>query len=172
MLAKALDRAELAPHIHDMTISTHRFREGDVILYSPMSRHCREGMALVEKRGVTLVAFDTFWDYNPTALIGADLAMAEVLFNLDDVDTFEPTPDANFEDYDPCDRFVITHQHGLQQERFIRKSAQPSLDQKVVNAGEALLEAEHALRSAHRRAEQARADYDALIAQQKEQSCV
>ncbi len=154
-----MDRTTSASHSEDMTMTFDDIREGDVLRYAPARTWCREGLAIVERvRNGGLIAFDTYWITGRTVLLSDDLATAEVLFNLNDVERFEPSPDASFADFDLADQFVITHQHGLQREQFIRRGAKPSPFVKVLNARRVLAEAQAAGESAQFRIGVARRD--------------
>jgi hypothetical protein len=127
------------------------YEEGDVLLYTPTERHCREGMAFVSDRGI----IDTYWrstgDGESHILTADELATAKVLFNIRDFDVLDRYSAASRETwlaYHPADRQRITSQHGLQEELFVRCGAQPHLATQIENARERVNAAEQAVEQA------------------------
>ncbi len=153
------------------------FRVGDVVRYSPQPRFpgqrdvrwCREGTAIAEKRDDgRLVLVDTFWGSGSDnhVLTDAELATAEIRFNLNDYDALKEYPRGASHDtwmkYAPAHRETVTAQHGLQSRYYIRKGAQPDLDTQIVNARAVVADAEAAVDSAKWHLECARRDLAAL----------
>lgn len=136
------------------------FIDGDVISYTPTDgRHCREGMAVVGRHPLSDFqrAIDTFWGSSGDQhiLTNAELLTAELIFNVADYDEIDINSrhiaEAKWNTYATDDRQLITSQHGLQKRWFIRKGAEPSWDQQIINAREeldkALRESDSAVRN-------------------------
>lgn len=128
------------------------FKLGDVVQYDVEDPHCREGMAIAKQRedGRTYLA-DTYWSSENHILSEAEVASAELVFNLadyDELDQYRHESAAKWKTYAPADRERITSQHGLQVRWFIRKGASPDLQTQIENACEAYVEAQSKLRSA------------------------
>lgn len=143
----------------------HQFAPGDVLSYVPRWHHCREGTAFVGEDGV---ARDTFWRHTDTSaerLNEAELATAEVRFNVNDyeaLDLYAHSSRPTWLTYDPDDRGRIPSQHGLQEALFVRKGSRPDLSTQIENARRAVEEAESEVRVAQGRLERRREDLAAL----------
>lgn len=135
----------------------------DVYRYNPQERHCNEGIAVENDRGVLV---DTFWGLGDSMghVVGRNQHL-EHLGNLDDYERLTRNASHPFEDYAPADRLAVPSQHGLQRALFIRIGAQPDLATKIENARRSLEEAEAQLRSAEHRVEWARKDLAELEAE-------
>jgi hypothetical protein len=147
------------------------FREGDVVSYAPGERFpgqrdtrwCREGTAIAGKHDGGIQLADTFWlmGTEDHILTEAEIATAELLFNLDDYDElgrYSRESPSQWKKYAPADRQQITSQHGLQHRWFIRKGAAEDHATQVENARERLREAEAKLQSAQWSVESAQRD--------------
>ena len=130
------------------------------------SRHCREEVA-VEIDGRLV---DTFWSLGSEShtLTATERDTAKFVFDTDDYDQIERYPrdaaERVWSQYRPEDRGVISSQHRLQNDYYVRKGSKPDLEVKLENATRAHEKALSALDSARRRVEWARADLDELIA--------
>ncbi|MFS0885309.1 hypothetical protein [Aeromicrobium sp. 179-A 4D2 NHS] len=131
--------------------------EGDIFIYGPEQRHCREGMAVVVKYGDRLVAKDTYWNAGGRVdsmcdhiLTDVELETAEFAFNMfNDVNEIMAyQPKREWEKYAPNDRFRVTSQHGLRVHYFTKIGAVPSIDTQIENARAAVEKAEAQVRSA------------------------
>lgn len=162
----------------DLTSTKNAFRVGDVLRYTPQprfqgqadTRWCREGTALATERrdGSTLI-LDTYWGSMSDAhvLTDAELATAELIFNVGDYDELDQYRSGSREQwlrYAPEDRQRITSQHGLQCRWFIRKDASESLATQIENAREAVRDAEGKVESAQWRLDWAKRDLAELEA--------
>lgn len=131
------------------------FKPGDVLAYTPREYHCCEGTAFVTENGTPL---DTFWGPDGDGQYGRlreeELATAEIKFNVNDydaLDRYSKGSAATWKTYHPDDRALITSQHRLQHQFFIRKGAKPDLSTQIENAQAAVEDAESELRSAEAR---------------------
>jgi hypothetical protein len=127
------------------------FKVGDVLRYDSerANRWCREGQAIVDRiEDGRVIAFDTYWfgTSDRHRLTDGELASAEVEFNLAEVRPV--TANDIFADFHPGDRKIVTHQHGLQQTRYLRLLAEPDLATQIQNAREKVANCERELKSA------------------------
>lgn len=128
------------------------FNPGDVLRYTPLVHHWREGMARVREDGRIL---DTYWrpggDSESHALTEQELASATVVFNVaefDALDRYSASSREQWEAYHPDDRALISSQHGLQEALFVRKGAHTHLGTQIENARTAVAKAEAELGTA------------------------
>ena len=128
------------------------FVVGDVVRYTPkdQERHCREWQARAEIRRDRVILVDTFWGSYQDAHVLTDdeLTTAEWQFNLSDyrrVDRGE-----RWIDFHPSNRVVVTHQHGLQRDEYVRTGSEPDMTTRIENAKEKVEEAQRELDSATR----------------------
>jgi hypothetical protein len=140
-------------------------RERDVVRYQPDSTWCREGLAIALP-GIngTLALFDTYW-YSDRKLVTP--SEFEVLFNLDD---YRPISEWSWKRYAPADREIVTHQHGLQVDFYVRKGANESRAQLIENARNALAVADGELLHAVSNRERAQHALDELLTVDGEES--
>lgn len=138
------------------------FKAGDVVAYDTLTRpnrHCREGTAILNDRGVLV---DTFWGgalvNDAHVLTEEEAATARLLFNIGDYAELGRTQAHQFEQYAPADRQVLTSQHGLQRRLFVRIGAQVDHATIVDNARRKVDEAEARVRSAQLHLDWARED--------------
>lgn len=133
------------------------------------SRHCREEVA-VEIDGALI---DTFWSLGTEShrLTDAERATAKLVFDTDDYDQLPTYPRDSarrtWEQYAPEDRGIITSQHRLQNDYYVRKGSKPDLTTKIANARTRLDSRETELRHAAWAVESAQRDLDELLADQK-----
>lgn len=133
------------------------------------SRHCREEVA-VEIDGALI---DTFWSLGTEShrLTDAERATAKLVFDTDDYDQLPTYPRDSarrtWEQYAPEDRGIITSQHQLQNDYYVRKGSKPDLATKIENARAHLDSMETELRHATWAVESAQRDLDELLADQK-----
>ncbi len=131
------------------------------------SRHCREELA-VEIDGKLI---DTFWSLGSEShrLTDAERATSVLVFDTDDYDQLPTYPRDSarrtWEQYRPDDRGIITSQHRLQNDYYVRKGSKPDLLTKIENARAHLESKESALRSATSGVEWAQRDLDELLAE-------
>jgi len=115
------------------------------------SRHCREELAVEQEPGILL---DTFWSLGSEThrLTEAERATAVLVFDTDDYDQLPTYPREAarqmWETYHPDNRAVITSQHRLQNDYYVRKGSKPDLETRIENAQRAVEEAESKLLSA------------------------
>jgi len=115
------------------------------------SRHCREEVAVALEDGRLV---DTFWSLGSEShtLTEAERATAVLVFDTDDYDQLPTYPRETarrtWEQYAPADRGIITSQHRLQADYYIRKGATPDLVTKIENARAELDEAQRKMRQA------------------------
>lgn len=137
---------------------SEEFRVGDVIVYvsERENRWCREGQAIVRDVDGGVVAFDTFWfgGGDQHRLTEGELATASVEFNLNEVRPVERGE--VWADYNPADRFRVTHQHGLQSTGYVRLDAEPDIETRIDNCRTKVDEAHEELQHAKRRYEWAK----------------
>lgn len=129
------------------------------------SRHCREEVA-VEIDGRLV---DTFWSLGSEShtLTPAERATATFIFDTDDYDQLPTYPReaarATWEQYHPDDRGIITSQHRLQNDYYVRKGSKPDLATKIENAEAHLRKCVSEAESAARQVEWAQRDLDELV---------
>jgi hypothetical protein len=130
------------------------------------SRHCREELAVERDPGVLI---DTFWSLGSEShrLTQAEKGTAVLVFDTDDYDQLPTYPrDAarrTWETYRSDDRAIITSQHGLQNDYYVRKGSKPDLATRIENAERVVEAAESNLRSAESGVRWAREDLATLI---------
>lgn len=155
-----------------MQPSETEFKLGDVVRYAPErdNRWCREGTAEAIQSVGKVILVDTYWgryDGDSRALTDAELASAELIFNIggyDELDRYGQGSRDQWMRYAPADREQVTAQHGLQARWFIRKGAVEDLDTQIANAQELVGAAQEAVRSAENRLEWATQDLASLQA--------
>lgn len=146
----------------------NHFQVGDVIRYESerANRWCREGQAIVRRiEDGQPVALDTYWfsSGDQHRLTDAELATAHVEFNLDDV-----RPVERYEvwaDFNPADRFMVSHQHGLQSTEYVRIGAEPDVATRIENARIKVEQARDEVKSAKSHLEWAERDLASLQAE-------
>lgn len=145
------------------------YHPGTVVRYTPIpmypngdARHCREGLAIADRRGVLV---DTFWRGIDSAhrVNDAEAPSIKVIANLNDYQRLDRN--ARAADYHPRDRLTITRQHGLVREEYVREGATPHLGTRIVAQVERVREAERALAAATRDVEWAREKLERIIAE-------
>lgn len=143
------------------------YTAGTVITYTPADRHdrywCREGMAVAENRADGTVFFaDTYWGsgMDRHILSDAEIATADVLFHLDRFRRIEASE--TWDDFAPVDRQLITSQHRLRNEKYVRIGSSPDLETRLENAREKVREAEEEVGAAKRRLAWAQEDLEKL----------
>lgn len=142
----------MAEHSLSAQTTTH-FAPGDVLRYAPTGgTHCRQATAIVNENGC---AVDTFWGverYSDGHALSADeLDTAELSFRLGDYRKLGEHWDHKHDEwmtYAPADRQRIGSQHQYQSTYYVRVGAEPDLETQIVNAREAVEEAERGVRSA------------------------
>ena len=147
-------------------------KTGDVVRYKSErdNRWCREGTAEAIERSGKVILVDTYWgryDGDSHALTDAELASAELIFNIggyDELDRYGPGSRDEWMRYAPADREQITSQHGMQSRWFVRKGASEDMDTQIANAQELVGAAQEAVRSAENRLEWATQDLASLQA--------
>jgi hypothetical protein len=145
------------------------FQVGDVLRYNSEreNRWCREGQAIV--RDVTPagdpIALDTYWlgGGDQHRLTDSELSTATVKFNLNDVRLVGPYD--TWADFNPGDRFRVSHQHGLQSTDYVRVGAEPDMATRIDNARTKVRDASDEVDSAKRRLEWARQELSRLQAE-------
>ena len=149
-------------------------RVNDVVKYKPDPRRhdpmwCREGTAIVMETvetGGRLDVRDTYWGSGSDRhmLTSEELESATVRFNLDNYEQVNH----GWVEYHPDDREVVTSQHRLQRQEYVRIGAVPDHGTKVENARATVAEREAELASAERRLLWARQDLEALLVTEAE----
>lgn len=134
---------------------------GDVYTYTPKSRHCMEGLAVENERGIII---DWFWSGDAVGNQAVSPGAEDLtkIANLSDYDLTPMNGRKSNKDYAPEDQLVLTSQHGLRRTYYIRKGAEPDLTTKIENARKRLEQAESDARSAQFQVERAREDLDRL----------
>lgn len=151
-----------------MSSTEEKFRDGDVVRYSPerANNWCREGTAVHFKGRL----IDTYWDLSggeDHVLSAVEVESAALIFNTGDYDQLPQYDRGNrlkWERYAPEDRERFTAQHGLQARWFIRKGATEDLATQVENARQRLTDARDGLSTAQWRVASAERDLDELTA--------
>lgn len=134
-------------------------REGDVVRYTPMRTHCREGMAIAERdRGGALRLWDTYWHSDRPEVTTLDF---EVLFNVAD---YELVNEWMWNTHKAADRQRVTHQHGHQVDYYVRVGSTEDRATMIENARQELTDAEEELRRAEGRVKDRARMLDLLLA--------
>lgn len=115
------------------------FKDGDVVKYRVTQSHCREGMAICESGQL----LDTFWHFGDRhELNNEECNSVQFMFNLRE---FVSTNSYEWVNYLDDDKGLVTHQHGLSKDYFLRKGAKRSLEIMIKNAEIKIIEAEKKL---------------------------
>jgi hypothetical protein len=143
------------------------YRAGDVVRYHSerTDSWCREGLAVAKPPGPSGQVFlvDTYWSAggDDHVLTDAELETAELLFNLGDYR--QVRNQAEWNEYHPDDRQLVTAQRGLQKTFYVRADSKPDLATKVENARLAVVEADEGVAAARRKAQWCREQWLRLV---------
>lgn len=127
-----------------------KFKDGDVVRYTPADTWCHHGIAIVHIEGGRMWATDTYWGGSPTDRSYVDIAQLSPENIIGNTHTFGEAPyPHHYDDYREEDKYWIPT-GGSSSHRRVRIGATPDAELKEARLRYAVTRAEEAADYARR----------------------